>query len=132
MQEIFNFQLLWMGFWTILNPCNMHASRNRLNLQVILCRLHAASATDDPEIPCVPVAELHEKCARCLQSCLLNSQHPKQNEVSFDGVFCMLQVFQRHQGCLQVPTGCWVGGVLQSGKAAQGGIQKPPNVNLGP
>ena len=100
LQEIFNFQLLWMGFWTILNPCNMHASRNRLNLQVVLCRLHAVSAPDDPEIPCVPVAELHEKCARCLQSCLLNSQHPKQNELSFDGVFCMLQVFWRAPGTL--------------------------------
>ena len=36
-----------------------------------------------------------------------------------------------HQGHLQMPTECWVGGALQRGKAAQGGIQKPPNVNLG-
>ena len=50
---------------------------------------------------CMPaVAELHEKCARCLQSCLLNTWHPKQNELSFDRVFCMLQVFWRAPGTL--------------------------------
>jgi hypothetical protein len=100
LQEIFNFQLLQMGFWTILNPCNMRASRNRWNLQVVVCGLHAVSAPDNPEVPCVPVAELHEKCARCLQSCLLNSQCPKQNELSFDKVFCMLQVFWKAPGTL--------------------------------
>jgi hypothetical protein len=29
LEAIFNPQLLWMGFWTILNPCDMHASSGR-------------------------------------------------------------------------------------------------------